>query len=52
MVWLVGIIVLLAVQDMRRSRSVAVAPEDEEPLWDDWSVSEARHVLRGLPDEE
>lgn len=55
MVWIIGLIAALAIRETfqkKRSCAVAVAQEDEAPPWDDWSVSEAMHVLRGLPDEE
>lgn len=55
MVWVIGIIAALAIREafqQKRTHAVAVAQEDEESLWDEWSVSEARNVLRGLPDEE
>lgn len=55
MVWVIGIIAALAIHEtiqQKRTRAVAVAQEGDESLWDDWSVSEARHVLRRLPDEE
>jgi hypothetical protein len=53
MVWLIGIIAVLAVREtMRQKGRPAPEPEEEEPLWDEWSTSEARFVLGRLPDEE
>jgi hypothetical protein len=51
--WLIAILAALAVHDHMRHKGQPVPQEHkEEPIWDEWSTSEARHVLRGLPDEE
>jgi hypothetical protein len=53
MAWLIGFIAVLAFREhLKHGGQPVQEPEEEEPLWDEWSTSEARSVLGRLPDEE